>query len=90
MSDIENEVAMEVQELPPVPPKRAKDMTAEEYNAFRREYMRNWRDANRQHFREKCRIHSKRYYQLNRDQVLAEKRRKREETRIEVGLPIRV
>ncbi len=62
----------------PTPPKRVKDMTDEEYNNFRREYMRAWRDANRGHFREKCRIHSKKYYQTHKEQVLADKKQKRE------------
>lgn len=58
-------------------PKRVRDMTGEEYNLFRRDYMRAWRDNNREHFREKCRIHSKTWYNNHKEEVLAEKRRKR-------------
>ena len=58
-------------------PKRVRDMTLEEYNLFRRDYMRAWRDNNREHFREKCRIHSKTWYNNHKEEVLAEKRRKR-------------
>lgn len=61
----------------PQPPKRVRDMTLEEYNLFRRDYMRAWRDNNRDHFREKCRIHSKTWYNNHKEEVLAEKRRKR-------------
>nr|WPF46621.1 MAG: hypothetical protein [Lake Baikal virophage 7] len=39
--------------------------------------MRAWRDNNREHFREKCRIHSKTWYNNHKEEVLAEKRRKR-------------
>ena len=68
------------------PPIRVKDMTEEEYNSFRREYMRIWRDANRGHFREKCRIHSKKYYETHKEQVLADKKQKRE-ARMETTAP---
>jgi hypothetical protein len=39
--------------------------------------MRVWRDVNREHFREKCRIHSKNYYEAHKEEVLAGKRVKR-------------
>jgi hypothetical protein len=59
------------------PPKRVKDMDQEEYATFRRDYMKAWRDANRCHFREKCRIHSKKYYETHKEQVLEGKKAKR-------------
>jgi hypothetical protein len=60
-----------------VPHKKIKDMTEEEHINFRRDYMRVWRDVNREHFREKCCIHSKNYYEAHKEEVLAGKRVKR-------------